>query len=797
MTQPSVIKYFLENNKRLIRLNGKIPIDKGWTETITPTTAIYEHPGNIAWVLEKTDLVIDVDVKHESGAKSYKKLINTLYNGNENANFKDKVQELSYLKPTVQTPSGGVHIYLKIPKDKIIGLKVKKTNPDYPGLDFLSKGCSCTLPTSKNNGRLYSWNKNGTKLNCFIAPSQLLDIILVPIPKKSTETPDFWDTNGDSDSDADCLDNTPKWSADDVKLLLSKLDPSMNNDQWVKIGMALHNWSPKRGYAIWENWSKGGSNYKPGETKIRWDSFSSLDSGITIGSLIYESKTAEERSQEDFKRKINNSTKQDIEFVIMPEIMQHKFSNDAVKSLAKTIKTRIKKLTGDTLLLDTINKKINPNHPSNVAADWTDEWVYVASHNNFYNVKKGMFYSHYSFDLYVSHSIINPNSGKPMRASTYILTNKSITIADNVDYLPENKELIIETESMGTVLNTFRHRILPKPAEKHTQYGLKSIEIIKNHIRLLCSSKENEDILTQWLAWQVQFPGKKMQWTPVLQSIPGLGKTFFSNMLEICLGDHNVNVINPEQTKSTFTGWSVDACVIVLQELKIAGKRRHDILNNLKILITDRRIHVNKKGINQYNALNTANYIGFTNDKNALPLDYADRRWWINFSDVETIEDLERKSGIPEEPYYDILFDTLKSTKSEVIKWLAELPISEEFKRMKRAPMTPEKLMVIQTEEYSTEGLVEARQLIKEGGYLFSETAISSSDFFETLMYENPHLNIQSTKRHVILKKLGYMSLGPMKIHKKTRLIWARKQLSSKAVSDLFIDSQKPTRSYF
>ena len=43
--------------------------------------------------------------------------------------------------------------------------------------------------------------------------------------------------------------------------MLDKLDPSMGNGDWVKVGMALHDWDVNLGLDLWEKWSRGGDNY--------------------------------------------------------------------------------------------------------------------------------------------------------------------------------------------------------------------------------------------------------------------------------------------------------------------------------------------------------------------------------------------------------------------------------------------------------------------------------------------------------------------------------------------------------
>lgn len=72
----------------------------------------------------------------------------------------------------------------------------------------------------------------------------------------------------------------------EVSEMLSKIDPDISHDEWVAIGMALHD----GGYPfhIWDNWSKGGRKYT-GDTGNRWRSFHG-GGGVSMGTLVKMAK---------------------------------------------------------------------------------------------------------------------------------------------------------------------------------------------------------------------------------------------------------------------------------------------------------------------------------------------------------------------------------------------------------------------------------------------------------------------------------------------------------------------------
>lgn len=60
----------------------------------------------------------------------------------------------------------------------------------------------------------------------------------------------------------------------EIQDALNALDPDMDRDGWVRVGMALHHETEGDGFDLWDAWSSDGAKY-PGEEALRqqWDSF--------------------------------------------------------------------------------------------------------------------------------------------------------------------------------------------------------------------------------------------------------------------------------------------------------------------------------------------------------------------------------------------------------------------------------------------------------------------------------------------------------------------------------------------
>lgn len=176
---------------------------------------------------------------------------------------------------TAKTGSGGRHLFFAYPDRKVYG----RTSKLGENLDVRGEGGQVVGPGSNHaSGRKYEW-VNPLE-GVMDAPEWLLDIVCASTVK--TEKSVSLD-----------ISNKPvlhlhdsEWSNDDIKDMLSYINPDSNYDDWYQIGMALHSYGVS--FSIWDQWSQAGSKYVQGETIAKWNSFKS--SGVTIGSLVHHAK---------------------------------------------------------------------------------------------------------------------------------------------------------------------------------------------------------------------------------------------------------------------------------------------------------------------------------------------------------------------------------------------------------------------------------------------------------------------------------------------------------------------------
>jgi hypothetical protein len=203
-------------------------------------------------------------------------------------------------------------------------------------------------------------------------------------------------------------------------------------------------------------------------------------------------------------------------------------------------------------------------------------------------------------------------------------------------------------------------------------------------------------------------------------------------------------------------------------------------------------IQINEKGVKPYMTYNTANYMCFTNYRDALPLDGDDRRWWVIFAPIQSLTEMKEYVGVGAGEYFSRLFGAIEGHGSEIRKWMLEVEISSEFKKIKQAPTTEHKSMMIATEDSGMDGLMEVRDLIERGAanefQFVKKKCISQVDLNALILFEYPDLEMSKSGIRNILKKEGYSLLPkPVKFEGKNKRVWVRGVMSNDAIREEFV----------
>lgn len=278
--------------------------------------------------------------------------------------------------------------------------------------------------------------------------------------------------------------------------------------------------------------------------------------------------------------------------------------------------------------------------------------------------------------------VITPDgktTDEPWKAATRS-TVWTIPKVDHTRFVPDQPRFAIIEDQLGrTGVNTYL------PARIHSAAG--DVTPWLRHIEFMLPLESDRQIFYSYLAHNLKYPGYKIPWAPLFQSAEGVGKGFIQEAIEGMLGEMYTYSPKAEElvkSGSTFNAWMRGKLMIVVNEIKVDERR--ELIEILKPMITDRRVEIQSKGIDQEMEDNPANWLFFSNYKDAIPVGQNGRRYAIFYSPIQKAQDLIDR-GMNDD-YFNALFQWLRNGgQSHINYWLLNYPIERGAIAM-RAPDT-------------------------------------------------------------------------------------------------------------
>jgi len=245
---------------------GKHPKRRNWqdSEIIIDTQLDdwirYYGCNALGWALDADHIVIDIDPRN-GGTESLEKL-----EADIGINLSDICNSI------VKTGGNGLHLYFK--KDPLLQLGSKLPSK-YPGIDIRKHGNFVVIPGSEHaSGNSYEWDS--------AAKSELEDFAPLPIAIQEmlTRVATIY---------KEAAEKAGTTCTSEIDDMLSCLDPNMDYENWVRVGMAIHSATngSHDGLVVWDTWSSKASKYKEFECNSKWHSFGRYTGNtINIGTLV-------------------------------------------------------------------------------------------------------------------------------------------------------------------------------------------------------------------------------------------------------------------------------------------------------------------------------------------------------------------------------------------------------------------------------------------------------------------------------------------------------------------------------
>lgn len=327
--------------------------------------------------------------------------------------------------------------------------------------------------------------------------------------------------------------------------------------------------------------------------------------------------------------------------------------------------------------------------------------------------------------------------------------------ADGICFRPEKPSGELISEEGRTLLNTYIPITTPRQAGDPAPF--------LNHLSRVLPNAHDQAVLLAYMAACVQYPGVKFQWAPLLQGCEGNGKTLFISCLANAVGHRYTHLPNASDlggNGSKFNAWIQNKLFIGVEEIFVSDRR--EVSEALKPLITNSRIEIQGKGIDQVTGDNRANFLLCSNHKNAIAKTRSDRRYCILYTAQQSAEDMVKEGWLDAygnaTAYFNELYTWLRGGGYEIVTdYLHTYAIPDALNpatSCHRAPTTTSTLEAVEVSlgrvEQEVMEAIEADKAGFRGGWV-------SSMAVENLLAEmNLSRLVPRNRRRDLLISLGY-----------------------------------------
>jgi hypothetical protein len=511
--------------------------------------------------------------------------------------------------------------------------------------------------------------------------------------------------------------------------------PCESYKEWLDVGMALHHQGEAgdEWLELWDEWSQAGSTYAEGVCEAKWEGFGndSKRESITLGSLIHIVKgilaLAKYDREAHYATKIAAATdKVKLQDEIPREIALDLGVDAKVREdLAQLIKRRIKALFQTSQPISAVRSWVKPtvSHDRGNAPVWVRPYVYVADEERFLDAERRLRFTRESFNAKHNRDMPKNDAGDPIKpAATGATDLYGIPVVDSALYQPALGRFFVFDGR--ECVNIYDDSQIPRTAVL-TDDEEAAVALVKRHLLQMLPNDRERQLFTNWLAYVVQNPGKKIRWAPYLCGVPGDGKSFFGVLLGAVMGARNFRSLSGDMLKQPYTDWAVGVCATLIEEVKLHGADKFDAVNKLKPFITNDVVDVRPMFRAPYNAPNTVNYMIASNYIDGMPITEDDRRFMI----LQSAFSAERLKAFNDAnpDFYTELFSAVETFPGAMRSWLLyERDWHPDFKPDGKAPVTAARGLAIELNESDADSACRTVFDSRPGGVTGSWVAIAA-----------------------------------------------------------------------
>lgn len=339
-----------------------------------------------------------------------------------------------------------------------------------------------------------------------------------------------------------------------------------------------------------------------------------LDHLLTsIAVSMRKSKTSKMQSEKLLKEIKAKDRNQSIS--VLREELQSKKRQD--KDDIKSSKTQLDiDPETDSPIIDKIRKEFK-------------DFYFVSSQNLMYNQRYELFYKLEGFNNQFNY--LKQDFGYTSLTPFRILDEiEALDKVDSVRYHPAHEKMYRDYNGM-LCLNSYK-----KPSVKPFKGNVKPL---LRHFKYLFPTEFEMNVVLDFIAYNYQNPGMKLDWTPIIKGRKGIGKSIISNyIMAPIFGHSNVRQLNNSQPLlKEFNSWQTDTQLVVIHELYLTHniEIKKQVTENIKAFITDPFISVRKMHTDWYQQENVTNMMAFTNHEDVIYVTPDERRFCMIKCEVQ------------------------------------------------------------------------------------------------------------------------------------------------------------------
>lgn len=626
-------------------------------------------------------------------------------------------------------------------------------------------------------------------------------VITRDLLKNEPEVPTERRTTRTTEANADELDflrpTVDHITLEDCEDALQHLDPDCTYPEWLEIAAALRHQFPRQSteaFNLFDSWSAKGTKYAGREdTDAKWKSLRPTPRGrvpVTVRTLLHRAEDSG-WSPVTVASKCYNAV---LSWLSDDSRTPHELMSDGVRRIAGApLQSPVERGTLLSRLRDALAKhKLKTSLPdlkrelhrleraeSKTAAEvkttpeaelpkWAKGICYVAGTNEFYQRHTDRRFSPEVLDSIYGKYLMSGDteSGRPsVRPRDYLLNVLRIPGADHYRYDPSHPEQAFVQDGKKWYVNLYLPTY-PEPDADDADYaGL----VIHEHLTHLIKEAEYRRVLLDYLAHCVQFPGQKIRWACLLQGAQGCGKTAIAELMSAALGRNNVTIMSADLLFSQFNTWANGAQIVAIEEIRIIGHNRHEVMNKLKPCISNDTVTINGKLKDlRINIPNNANYLMFTNHHDSLAVSDGDRRYFVVHSAIQ-----DRAQVVALGPdYFTRLFDCIHGHGPGLRSFLESHRISPSFNPNGHAPITT--YLKELSSAAATPLSAAIADAIMDGDHpLVQEDFLSSRILRQHIDGDLPKFTDQQLG--VALREMGYQQVARIRLDDGRHYLWAKR----------------------